>query len=153
MKKILILISIVIIVTSCFKKTDEKYLLNQNDSVKVDSNKSNNIKNINEIKEPKWEKIEIPNRDLTSEEIIDFQTNTGRVQHRNALNEYLAAAISTRTADHLMADFKSFGVPAARIRDLKSVFEKPEAQAMILREITKEGIETKRMQTVAFQMC
>lgn len=72
MKKILLLFSILIFTTSCIKKTAEEDFLNQNDSVKIDTNKSKNISNENEIEEPEWVKIEIPNSDLTTEQIINF---------------------------------------------------------------------------------
>ena len=133
MKKILILISIVIIVTSCFKKTDEKYLLNQNDSVKVDSNKSNNIKNINEIKEPKWEKIEIPNRDLTSEEIIDFQTTLkGWIYRPDSTNidvQDLAEKLSDRIIGSINSQ-KSYNL--SKILKLDAKLEKEKIQVYSL---------------------
>jgi hypothetical protein len=47
---------------------------------------------------------------------------------------------------------KTEGVPAARIRDMRSVFSLPTAQAMILHETTAEGIPTQRVKTVAFQL-
>jgi crotonobetainyl-CoA:carnitine CoA-transferase CaiB-like acyl-CoA transferase len=82
----------------------------------------------------------------------EFQTNTARVQHRDKLNDLLAEAMGKQTLDCLMTSFKANGVPAGRIRDMKSVFEKPEAQAMVLKETTIEGIETLRMASVAFQI-
>ena len=82
----------------------------------------------------------------------DFQSNTRRVLHRDALCAHLAAAILTQNLDHWMAAFKAQGVPAARIRDMRSVFEMPEAQAMILEENTPEGLATRRVRTVAFSM-
>lgn len=82
----------------------------------------------------------------------DFQTNKDRVAHRDALNIKLAGAIQQRTVPEMMAECKIHQVPAARIRDMQGVFEMPEAQAMILAEVTAEGIPTKRVQTVAFQI-
>ena len=82
----------------------------------------------------------------------DFQTNKMRVSNREALNEALSIAISTKIFDDLMPMLHAAGVPAARIRDMRSVFELPEAQAMILEEKTAEGIETKRVKTVAFNI-
>jgi crotonobetainyl-CoA:carnitine CoA-transferase CaiB-like acyl-CoA transferase len=81
----------------------------------------------------------------------DFQTNAARVQNRERLVVILAAPISKMTLNDLMTFFSTNGVPAARIRDMQSVFEMPEAQAMILEETTAEGIETKRLRTVAFK--
>ncbi len=82
----------------------------------------------------------------------DYQTNKTRVAHRAALNEILAAAIQTVDLDPLMARFKTQGVPAGRIRNMSAVFEMPAAQAMILEEKTAEGINTRRLQTVAFRV-
>lgn len=80
----------------------------------------------------------------------DFQQNTSRVAHRDALCALLAEAIRTQPLEHWMAACKTQGVPAARIRDMRSVFERPEAQAMILEEKTPEGLPTRRVKTVAF---
>ncbi len=82
----------------------------------------------------------------------DFQTNKVRVENRAALNKILAEAIGKTNLSDLMQQFKAHGVPAARIRDMPGVFEMPEAQAMILEENTAEGIATKRVRTVAFQL-
>lgn len=82
----------------------------------------------------------------------DFQTNTARVQHREALNEHLSAAISKTALPELMLQFKTQGVPAARIRDMASVFDLPEAQAMILEETLPDGTVTKRLKTIAFTL-
>ena len=82
----------------------------------------------------------------------DFQTNAARVQNRERLNRILAEAISKMTLDAAMTNFKANGVPAARIRDMRSVFEMPEARGMILKEKTGEGAETKRLKTIAFKI-
>lgn len=82
----------------------------------------------------------------------DFQTNASRVLHRDALCAQLAPIIRTQPLDHWMSACKSHGVPAARIRDMRSVFERPEAQAMILEEPDTAGQMTRRVRTVAFSM-
>jgi crotonobetainyl-CoA:carnitine CoA-transferase CaiB-like acyl-CoA transferase len=82
----------------------------------------------------------------------DFQTNAARVQHRERLAEILATAISQLALDAFMAACKTNAVPAARVRDLRQVFEMPAAQEMILTEKTTEGLDTKRMKTIAFKM-
>lgn len=92
---------------------------------------------------------------LSTENLLnnpDFSTNNARVRNRPALNALLAPIIRTRTLDDLMAAFKSHRVPAARIRDMRAVFEMPVAQDMVLEETTPEGIETKRVKTVAFEI-
>lgn len=82
----------------------------------------------------------------------DFQTNAARVQHRARLADHLSAAIANMPLDDLLTLLKASGVPAARIRDMRSVFDLPEAQAMILTEPAEGGVETKRVKTVAFSM-
>lgn len=83
-------------------------------------------------------------------EDANFQTNTARVRHRTALNTVLAERIAQWSLPDLLAACKQAGVPVARIRDMKAVFEMPEAQRMVLEETTPEGIDTKRMKTVVF---
>jgi crotonobetainyl-CoA:carnitine CoA-transferase CaiB-like acyl-CoA transferase len=80
-----------------------------------------------------------------------FNSNAARVRHRTELNLLLAQALVTRPLESWMADFKKTGVPAGRIRDMRSVFELPAAQAMILDEKVGD-VETKRIKTVAFQI-
>ena len=82
----------------------------------------------------------------------DFQTNAARVQNRERLNNILTEAISKMTLDVAMANFKANGVPAARIRDMRSVFEMREARGMVLEEKTESGAGTKRLRTVAFKI-
>ena len=82
----------------------------------------------------------------------EFQTNTLRVQHREALNKVIQAAISKQSLADLMTAFRTHGVPAARIRDMRQVFEIPTAQEMILDETLADGTLTKRMKTVVFSI-
>lgn len=81
-----------------------------------------------------------------------FADNRSRVQNREKLNALLSMAMVRETLDHWISFFKKNGVPAARIRDMRRVFELPEAQAMILRETTEQGISTQRVKTVAFEI-
>jgi len=81
----------------------------------------------------------------------DFCDNAARVRHREALNRLLAEAFEQRPLDAWMELLKSKGVPAARIRDMRAVFELPTAQAMLLEEMM-EGKPTKRLRTVAFYL-
>jgi crotonobetainyl-CoA:carnitine CoA-transferase CaiB-like acyl-CoA transferase len=82
----------------------------------------------------------------------DFQDNSARVRHRTALNALLAEALCAQPLAHWMTLFKAEGVPAARIRDMRQVFEMPAAQDMVLEESSPEGIPTRRMKTVAFSI-
>jgi crotonobetainyl-CoA:carnitine CoA-transferase CaiB-like acyl-CoA transferase len=85
-------------------------------------------------------------------QIVDYQNNTERVKHREQLNEIIAKVVQTQTLDHWITHCKKAGVPAARIRDMKAVFERPEANAMILTEPGPKGEETKRLRTIAFKI-
>lgn len=82
----------------------------------------------------------------------DYQTNALRVVHRAALNAVLSEAIAAWHIDALLSELRRAGTPAARIRDMRAVFELPEARAMVLEERTPEGIDTRRVRTVAFQL-
>lgn len=81
-----------------------------------------------------------------------FANNRARVQHRDDLNTIIGTALAQRTLNDWMDIFKNQGVPAARIRDMKAVFERPEAQAMVLEEQTQDGTDTHRVKTVAFHV-
>jgi crotonobetainyl-CoA:carnitine CoA-transferase CaiB-like acyl-CoA transferase len=81
-----------------------------------------------------------------------FQVNTGRVRERMQLNQALQARFSAKTAAEWLAAFKQAGVPAAPIRDMKAVFEQPDAQRMILEAPGPEGQTTKRVKTIAFTL-
>lgn len=82
----------------------------------------------------------------------DFQTNAARVRCRAALNVILKEKFTQRPAAEWLSRFKSSGVPAARIRDMRSVFELPEARAMILEETLPDGTKTQRVKTVAVNL-
>jgi crotonobetainyl-CoA:carnitine CoA-transferase CaiB-like acyl-CoA transferase len=82
----------------------------------------------------------------------DYQTNTARVQNRSALIALLETRIGQLTLNNAMAKFNAAGVPAARIRDLQSVFEMPAAQQMILEDQQPDGTQTKRVKTIAFKI-
>lgn len=92
---------------------------------------------------------------LNLEELLqnpDFQNNTARVSNREPLNLLIQERVSTMPLEEIMQKLKKAGVPAARIRDMKSVFELPAAQAMILEEKMEDGAQTKRMKTIAFKI-
>ena len=82
----------------------------------------------------------------------DYQTNTARVIHREALNTHLQSRLAQIPTAEALERFKKAGVPAARIRDMQAVFDLPAAQAMILHENTPEGTPTQRMKTIAFKI-
>lgn len=83
-----------------------------------------------------------------------YQTNAARVVHGPPSTPCWHGPLNAKPSkpSFRFPEFKQEGVPAARIRDMRAVFELPEAQAMVLAETTQEGIETKRVRTVAFRM-
>lgn len=82
----------------------------------------------------------------------DYAGNAIRVKNRASLNKLLAERIIQLPLDYWMALFKEKGIPAARIRDMQQVFELPEARAMVLQETSEDGILTRRLKTVAFEI-
>ncbi len=84
----------------------------------------------------------------------DFQNNTARIRNRPALISILAEKISADTADAWLARFKKLGVPAAQIRDLRSVLNFAASGDMILKEYTPDPRDpvTRRVKTVAFHL-
>jgi hypothetical protein len=68
MKKFLLVITLLIFNMSCVEKTTEGNFNKQLDSAKIQSNNDENLEN----HEPEWIKIEIPNGDLTSEQIVEY---------------------------------------------------------------------------------
>ncbi len=81
-----------------------------------------------------------------------YATNSVRVKNRDTLNGYIRKAVAAHELDGLMLLFKENGVPAARIRDMRQVFELPAANSLILEETTAEGVPTRRVKTVAFNI-
>lgn len=82
----------------------------------------------------------------------DFQNNTARVTNRTALNAVLKQTFAQWELEEVLTKLKAVGVPAARIRDMRSVFEMPAAKAMILESQTEDGTPTKCVRTIAFKI-
>lgn len=80
-----------------------------------------------------------------------FIYNALRVENRMALWPLLNEAIINFEADVLLAELEANFVPAARIKNMKEVFETPSAKKLILEE-TIEGQATKRPKTVVFKV-
>lgn len=80
-----------------------------------------------------------------------FNTNALRVSNRELLLQELGTAMKNYTAQYLIEEFEKHSVPASVINNLKSVFENPAAQKMILTE-EQNGIQTKRVKTIAFKI-
>jgi len=81
-----------------------------------------------------------------------YNTNSVRVKNRELLNGQIQKAVGVHNLDELMRLFSEHGVPAARIRDMQQVFELPGADKLILEETTAEGVPTKRVKTVVFNI-
>lgn len=88
-----------------------------------------------------------------SELITDkrFLTNQLRVSNRIVLFELLAAEISKRDSVEILQKSEELHIPIGKIKSLDEVFQAVSAQALI-REESIEGINTKRVTSVAFQM-
>jgi crotonobetainyl-CoA:carnitine CoA-transferase CaiB-like acyl-CoA transferase len=78
-----------------------------------------------------------------------FASNPERVRHREALRQALAPPFQSYSREEWMQRFAQYGVPAGSIRNMQEVFERPQAQEMILEEVI-DGQLTKRVRTVAF---
>ena len=96
MKKFLLVITLLIFNMSCVEKTTEGNFNKQLDSVKIQSNNDENLEN----HEPEWIKIEIPNGDLSSEQIVEYvATLKGWIYQPDKTNidvDDLAAKLSDR---------------------------------------------------------
>jgi crotonobetainyl-CoA:carnitine CoA-transferase CaiB-like acyl-CoA transferase len=82
----------------------------------------------------------------------EFKTNSARVQNRGQLNEILAAILAQKTLEENLQMLKAAGVPVAQIRDMRAVFEMPEAQNMVLEETLPDQTITRRVKTIAFRL-
>lgn len=80
-----------------------------------------------------------------------FASNPERVRHREALRQALAPPFQSYSREEWMQRFAQYGVPAGSIRNMQEVFERPQAQEMILEEVI-DGQLTKRVRTVAFEV-
>lgn len=69
-----------------------------------------------------------------------FSTNEKRVVNRDRLNARLRGIIAGQTAPGLLAALHAANVPAGIIRNVKEVFEMPEAQELLLRSGQLAGV-------------
>ncbi len=81
-----------------------------------------------------------------------FNNNTQRVRNRTALSEHISHAIATFGIQELEQLFLEREVPYGRVRNMKEVFEIPEAQSMILEEEMNDGNISKRVKSTAFKI-
>jgi crotonobetainyl-CoA:carnitine CoA-transferase CaiB-like acyl-CoA transferase len=80
-----------------------------------------------------------------------FGSNQERVKHREALAALLKDKIALQPREHWLTIFHEKQIPAGAIRTMDEVMAQPVAQSMWLEE-TLDGIHTKRMASVAFEM-
>jgi len=80
-----------------------------------------------------------------------FNSNQKRVTNRVELLPVLEKRIQQKSANEWMYLFEANEVPAGIVKNMQQVFEHPLAQKMIKTE-TIEGVETKRVSTIAFEI-
>lgn len=80
-----------------------------------------------------------------------YATNATRVLHREQLLKELNELAAKLNGDDLLAQLHTAKVPAGAILNMQQVFENPAAQAMIIEE-EMEGVNTKRVRTVGFEL-
>ena len=81
-----------------------------------------------------------------------FKYNHQRVKFRKELAQILAPVFKELNANSILTELKSKGIPAASIRNMKEVFQQPEIQNMVLTELMEDGLISKRVTTVAFNL-
>ena len=79
-----------------------------------------------------------------------FNTNPNRVVNRTELFQLLESQISKIKTDEILSQMLKEKVPAGKIQDLKDVFNADSAQQLVRTE-TIEGINTKRVTSIAFK--
>ncbi len=81
---------------------------------------------------------------------IRFITNALRVQNRTELQTILQLKIQELSTEDILSKMLQENVPAGKIKNLEEVFSDPNAQNLI-REEEIEGINTKRVSSIAFK--
>lgn len=84
-------------------------------------------------------------------EDIRFVDNQARLLHRSTLQNLLQNAISQKESKTLLLELHEHHVPCAKVKSLDEVFAEQQAQNLVLTEKI-EGIETKRVQSIAFKL-
>lgn len=80
-----------------------------------------------------------------------FSSNEARVRNRTALNEALALGIQQFESTNLLHACEEKRIPAGAVRNVGEACSTPVGQALI-REEEIEGIPTKRLSSIAFQL-
>jgi crotonobetainyl-CoA:carnitine CoA-transferase CaiB-like acyl-CoA transferase len=92
---------------------------------------------------------ELDLNELTSN--TNYTSVQSRVIHRKELADILQLKIGERMSTELLDKMHQLNVPAARINSIAAVFQEKEAVKRVLKE-TINGVETKRVQSVAFKI-
>jgi crotonobetainyl-CoA:carnitine CoA-transferase CaiB-like acyl-CoA transferase len=79
---------------------------------------------------------------LESEVLKLFSTNPQRVKNRADLNKMLQSRIDGYFSHELIASMQKAGVPYGLIRNIKEVFETPEAQSLLLQSKDRIGVRS-----------
>lgn len=79
-----------------------------------------------------------------------FSYNQKRVENRKVLEDILQAEVSKLKANAILKWAEDYSVPCGLIRSLDEVFKDQRAQYFV-REETIDGIETKRVSSIAFE--
>lgn len=81
----------------------------------------------------------------------DYQSNQKRVDNRHALAGIISSKIVKWNRDELLEQMIERNIPAGAIRNMKEVFEMPEAKQRLMEE-TKEGQTLKTVKGNAFKL-
>lgn len=80
-----------------------------------------------------------------------FASNPKRVKNRIELHAALSPWFAKQSRERLMTEFIAQHVPAGAVKNMQQVFESDFAKSMVLNEVI-DGIETKRVKSVAFRL-
>jgi len=83
---------------------------------------------------------------------LRFMDNTSRVKNRTALNDILKASFKKINGHELLLKAEEKSIPIGRINNLKEVFESQQAQALILKQLEKDGSISRRVKTNIFKI-
>ncbi len=75
-------------------------------------------------------------------EVAPFQTNEQRVRNRKELKAVLQHKIQMQTSQRLTAALNEANIPWGTVKDMKQVFETPEAQELLIHSHDRTGVRT-----------
>lgn len=92
---------------------------------------------------------------LNVQELISderFITNAARVKNRIALNDLMAVKFQSELSSYWMQLLNEYHVPAGLVNSIADVFELEAAKKKIIQQSELNGIESKRVETIAFEI-